>query len=142
MNGLHNAHTRALSLQSMTTSSGGHVRRSGDCSCESEKNLRCLVLFVRNLYVHAKPTRCSLDLIRKPGLAESQCLLGLSPAGKLSLLFLVHPLCAKMRQHFLKRKRQRLGGEVRRQCARLGCGDLGFSPQQHKQQLLGRRIFY
>lgn len=132
-------HTRALSLQNMITSSGVHV---GQVTAAVNQRIICAAWF--SLWGTSTFTRCSLDVIRKPRLAESQCLLDLSPAGKLSVLFLVHPLCGKMHQHFLKRKGQRLGVKFGGSVLAWGAETLASVPSftnNSKQQLLGRSIF-
>lgn len=73
-------------------------------------------------------------MIRKPGLAESQCLLGLSPGWKAECSLPGPPSLWKDAPTFSQRKASETGGGSSAAVCLPGCGDLGFSPQQHKQQ--------
>lgn len=144
VNGPHNVHTRAFSLQNMITSSGVHVGQA--TAAVNERNI-CTTWF--SLWGTSKfmlnPDAALLTWLESQGWLNLNAYSVYPPAGKLSVLFLVHPLCGKMHQHFLRRKCQKLVGEVRRQCVCLGAETLASVPSStnnSKQQLLGRSIFH
>lgn len=106
---LHESHSV---WQNMITSSQVHI---GPATADVNQRDICAVWFsLQGTYKFMlNPQSRLLEMIRKRGLAESQCLFNLSLAGKfLNVFFLVLPFSPpyrKMHQHFLKRKRQRLG---------------------------------